>query len=410
MKKYIIKLLSKNKYISRIAKSLILFYNLCICRTISVFVKFDLRVIIFDSYLGKSFSCNPRYIYEEMRGDPYFKDYQFVWVTRKNNKFGLDDNVICVNYKSLKYYYYLSKAKYWVFNSKMPKSLKKNKGQIYLQTWHGTPLKKLARDIEIGSDATFYRSKITWEQMIKGYDDDVKRYDYLISPNHYSTKKFLSAFNIPENKIIETGYPRNDILTNYNLVDVSNIKTRLNIPKDKKVILYAPTWRDNSFSSNGYEFKPKVDFKKWKDELGDDYYVIYKPHYLIVNNINKNEVKDFIYHAKANDNINDLYLISDVLITDYSSVFFDFGILKRPILFYMYDLEEYEQELRGFYFSINNLPGPIIKDENNLINAIENIGTIEDEYVNKYSEFHSQFCYLEDGNASKRVINEVFKK
>jgi len=291
----------------------------------------------------------------------------------------------------------------------MPMYMTKKKNQIYLQTWHGTPLKKLARDIEIGDNATFYRSKMTKAEMVKTYDEDVKKYDYLISPNSYSTQKFISAFGINKERIIETGYPRNDILTNYTKEQVEQIKAKLGIDKNKKVILYAPTWRDNIYNTSGYSFTPDVDFYKWKKELSEEYFVIYKPHYLIVNNIDQDSVKDFVYFAKATDNIQDLYLISDILITDYSSVFFDYSILKRPILFYMFDLEKYSDEIRGFYIDISTLPGPIIENEDELLKSIKNIDKINEEYTLKYDYFTKDIVYLEDGNASNRVIDLVFK-
>ena len=372
------------------------------------FIKVESNMVIFDSFLGKSYSCNPKAIYESMQKDARFKDWKFVWVTRKSVTDSIE-GATKVRYNSIKHLYYLAKAKYWVFNSKMPVYMTKKKNQIYLQTWHGTPLKKLARDIEIGDNATFYRSKMTKLEMVKTYDEDVKKYNYLISPNSYSTQKFISAFGINKERIIETGYPRNDILTNYTKEQVDKIKEKLGIDKNKKIILYAPTWRDNVYDKSGYSFVPDVDFGKWKNELSEEYIVIYKPHYLIVNNIDKDSVKDFVYFAKATDNIQDLYLISDILVTDYSSVFFDYSILKRPILFYMFDLKEYSDEIRGFYIDISTLPGPIIEKEDELLKSIKNINEINEEYKLKYESFVKDITYLEDGNASNRVIDLVFK-
>lgn len=375
---------------------------------LKIFIRVESNMVIFDSFLGKSYSCNPKAIYEAMKKDARFKDWKFVWVTRKSITEPIE-GAIKVRYNSIQHLYYLAKSKYWVFNSKIPVYMDKKKNQIYLQTWHGTPLKKLARDIEIGLNATFYRTKMTKDEMVKTYDEDVKKYDYLISPNRYSTEKFLSAFGVNIDKIIETGYPRNDILSNYTKSQVEQIKERLNIPKNKKVILYAPTWRDNRYNQRGYSFTPKVDFKKWKQELSDEYVVIYKPHYLITNKIDEDSIKDFVYFAKATDNINDLYIVSDLLITDYSSVFFDYLILKKPILFYMFDLKEYADEIRGFYIDISTLPGPIIEEEDILIESIKKINKLEEEYKLKFNSFSEKIAYLEDGNASNRVINLVFK-
>lgn len=371
-------------------------------------IKVDEKMVIFDSFLGKGYSCNPRSIYEEMLSQEKFNDWKFIWVMRKPSSLQLDRGEV-VRYNSLKHFYYLAKSKYWIFNSKTPSYMYKKSNQIYLQTWHGTPLKKLARDIEIGENATFYRTQMSKDDMVKTYDQDVEKYNYLISPNEYSTDKFISAFGVGRDKIIETGYPRNDILTNYDKELVESIKDNLGIDKSKKVILYAPTWRDNIYDVKGYSFTPKVDFKKWREVLGDDYFVIYKPHYLIVNNIDQEGLEDFVYFSKATDSINELYLVSDLLITDYSSVFFDYSILRRPMLFYMFDLDEYDENIRGFYIDINDLPGPIIQDEDVLLSNIKDLDTVVNDYKIKYERFTRQICSLEDGHASERVVDLVFE-
>ena len=238
------------------------------------------------------------------------------------------------------------------------------------------------------------------------YDNDVSKYNYMISPSAFTTEVFQSAFKIDRARLIETGYPRNDILSNYKEHDLDVIKSKLKIPKDKKVILYAPTWRDNSYNLKGYTFKLKVDFKKWQEILGDDYVVIFKPHYLIVNDFDLESVKDFVYFVDPKEDISNLYLIADILVTDYSSVFFDYAILKRPIYFYMYDLDSYRDELRGFYLDIyHELPGEVIEDETILLNKIK----MNNFDFNKLTKFNQRFNNHEDGNASKRVLDILFK-
>lgn len=402
------KISSLKKFLIRILKKIIIFVKWFVDRYIFIFIPVDDQCVIFDSFMGRGYSCNPKAIYEYIRDNEEFSGYKKVWCYRKGNYFTVDDCVM-VKYRSLKYYYYLSKAKYWIFNSKLSPDINKKKDQIYVQTWHGTPLKKLAKDIDIGEDKTFYRSAMSRAEMVKSYEDDERRYDYLISPNKFSTEKFQSAFGVAKEKVLEIGYPRNDVLKNADDEMIREIKEKFNIPLDKKVLLYAPTWRDNVFNAKGYVYKPKADFKKWKEMLSDEWVLIYKPHYLIVNDIEKEELGDFIYSSSNADDINDLYLVSDVLITDYSSVFFDFGVLRKPILFYMYDLQDYKDNLRGFYLDIHkDLPGPIIEDEENLLNSIINIHTIVKDYSKRYEEFYENFCNLEDGNASQRLVDAVF--
>ncbi len=248
---------------------------------------------------------------------------------------------------------------------------------------------------------------MTLEQMKSSYDVDVAKYNYMIAPNTFCMEVFQSAFGIDKERLIETGYPRNDCLSNYDQDGLIQIKKKHGIPLDKKVILYAPTWRDNSFVSKGYTFKLEVDFVRWKEMLGEEYVVIFKPHYLIISKFNMNEVEGFVYKVDAREDISNLYLISDVLITDYSSVFFDYASLGRPIYFYMYDLEFYREELRGFYLDVyTELPGEIYEQEDALLEAI-----CEETYdYEKLTQFNKIFNNKEDGNATMRVIDQVFPR
>lgn len=135
--------------------------------------------------------------------------------------------------------------------------------------------------------------------------------------------------------MIESGYPRNDFLHNDNNNEtITAIKRRLNLPEDKKIILYAPTWRDDQFYAKGrYKFDLDLDLHKLREELGDEYLVILRMHYLVAENFDLGPFEGFAYDFSAHEDIRELYMISDLLITDYSSVFFDFANLKRPMLF-----------------------------------------------------------------------------
>ncbi|HCX63923.1 MAG TPA: teichoic acid biosynthesis protein F, partial [Eubacteriaceae bacterium] len=367
----------------------------------------DDQMVLFCSHLGRNYSCNPKAIYEKMMEEEKDRNYKIVWAFKKKDT-QIPGNPKVVRYGSLKYLYHLSKAKYWVFNAKMPYQFPKKKNQIYLQTWHGTPLKRLARDIESKSER-FYRSQISKDEMTKSYVLDARRYDYMISPNAFSTEAFQSAFGLKREVLVETGYPRNDVLVNTSSEEIERIKEKHGIPQDKKILLYAPTWRDNHYDTTGYLFRLEVDFKKWKKTLGDDYFVIYKPHYLIYNTSNNSLDPDFGLDASSFEDINDLYLVSDILVTDYSSVFFDYGVLKRPMLFYMYDLEDYRDNLRGFYLDIyTELPGPIVTEEDALLEEIKKAGE-DPEYRQKQIErFYEKYCSLSDGRSSEKIIELVF--
>ena len=365
-------------------------------------VKIDDKLIIFASFSGTAYSDNPRYLFEYLRDNDDFTDYRFVWAFRRKR---VVQGAEVVKFNSLTYYYLLSKAKYWVFNAKMAPYYQKKEEQIYLQTWHGTPLKRLGHDL-LDNGKTYYRSQLSYKQMLKGYDEDSCQWDYLISPNSFSSRAFASAFKINQEKMLEVGYPRVDFLVNADSNKCMELKRRYGLPLDKKVVLYAPTWRDDSFGIRGYRFELAVDFYKWKNQLGDDTVILFKPHYLISNVYQvPNNLSDFVYLMAASADINDAYLMSDVLITDYSSVFFDYANLNRPIYFYMYDFEQYEQELRGFYLNVpDELPNDVIRTEKELLRRIK-----EDIFdYDRLQVFNQVFNSWNDGKVSSKVAKRIF--
>lgn len=372
------------------------------------YIPVDDKTVLFVAFHGRGYLCNPKYIHEYMINSEEYKKYNFIWALKKNEFLDIKGAKV-IKYNGIKYLYYLARSKYLVSNCKLPRYIIKKGEQVYLQTWHGTPLKKLAHDINIDDNATFYRTEVSKQEMTDSYDYDVNRYDYLISPNKFSSEKFLTAFKINKDKIIETGYPRNDFLSTISVKEIDKLKEKFNLPKDKKVILYAPTWRDNSYNNKGYIFNLEVNFDLWREYLGDEYVVIFKPHYLIVNKFKEKNLSGFLFNVSENEDINELYAISDMLITDYSSVFFDYSILKKPILFYMYDMEEYKENLRGFYLNIyEDLPGPIITDEYELLSRVKSISKENHSFNEIIDKFNDRFNYLEDGNSTKRVLDKVF--
>lgn len=376
-------------------------------RLVYRFIPCQKNTILFISFHGRGYSDNPMALHQYLTSHQEYSKYRCIYAIKNHKQKNIIiENAKIIEYFSIPYFFYLARSKYWISNCKLPKYVLKKKNQIYLQTWHGTPLKKLAHDIDVPEGTTFYRSEMTVEEMRSTYDNDVSKYNYMISPSSFTTEVFQSAFAINKERLIETGYPRNDILSNFNSNDVETIKEKLGLPNDKKIILYAPTWRDNSYNLKGYTFELKVNFKKWQEVLGDEYVVVFKPHYLIVNNFNLDEVKDFVYYIDPKEDISSLYLIADALVTDYSSVFFDYAILKRPIYFYMYDLESYRDELRGFYLDIyQDLPGDIIEREDDLLQKIKHN---QFDY-SRLKAFNNRFNNHEDGNASKRVIDILLK-
>jgi CDP-glycerol glycerophosphotransferase len=365
----------------------------------------DENTVIFESFGGKNYSDSPKYIYEYMQN--HFPQLNYIWVFNKPK-----DNLIMGNAKKVKkgsaaYYEAYSKAKYWVTNARLPQYLNKKENQEYIQTWHGTPLKRLGNDMKVvrmpGTTTANYK---------KNFHNETMRWDHLVSPNRYSTEIFKSAFWMNEERVWEIGYPRNDVLVNRsNDEDFKNrLRKDLNIPEGKKIIMYAPTWRDDEFIKKGqYLFDLRINLENLQKELGDEYVVLLRMHYLISNALDLKGYEDFAVDVSNYNDISELYLITDALVTDYSSVMFDFGILKRPQFFFAYDIEKYDKGLRGFYMDyMNDLPGEIFTDEFKLAKELKNLDKHKEQYKDKIEQFYEKFCSLETGEASKFIGNYIY--
>ena len=207
-----------------------------------------------------------------------------------------------------------------------------------------------------------------------------------------TTQLFPFSEEGKEQVLLEMGYPRNDDLVKFSDMDCEKARQELRIPKGKKVILYAPTWRENQhLPGEGYQFQLPVDFKRWREVLGEEYVVLFRAHYFISNSFDFEAFQGFVYDVSQMDDINPLYLAADVLITDYSSVFFDYANLRRPILFFMYDYEQYKHEMRDFYFDIHMLPGPVLMNQEEVLKTLKNLPDMVDKYEKKYAEFNNVF-------------------
>ena len=335
----------------------------------SIFIPVKDNVILFESSNGRNYTGNPKYIYEEMVRQGLDKKYKCIWSFQN--------------------------PAIEIFDSRHQYYLRKNKKTKYIQTWHGTPLKKLALDME--------KVNMSGHQNIEKYRENFAKntsaWDYLISQNSYSSEIFKRAFAF-DGEMLEIGYPRNDILINENNeTKINEIKNKLGIDKNKKIILYAPTWRDNEYYDSGvYKFATEMDFNAMKNALSDDYVLIVWEDY-----------EDFVIECNEMWDIQELYLISDILITDYSSVMFDYALLNRPILFFTYDMEFYKDNLRDFYFDINTVPGPLIETTEELVDFIKNNTKEEyfEKYGDKYQAFKEKYNEFDDGNASNNIIKLI---
>lgn len=374
----------------------------------------DKKLAVFCTFSGKGYSDSPKAIYEYMLTEEKYSDYRFVWIFREPENFRwLEENrdTTVVRWASKEYERAMASAGYWIFNYRVSDHVWPKEDQTYVECWHGTPLKRLGYDITAGGNVMN-----TSKEIQRKYDLDSAKFKYLISPSPYCSEKFASAWNLTatgkEDTILEQGYPRNDFLLNHTQADVDDIKARLHITPEeiggRKIVLYAPTWRDNQHDdANGYSYKLGLDFQRLRQALGEDIVVLFRAHYLVASQFDFAAYEGFVYNVSSYPDINHLYLAADLLITDYSSVFFDYANLRKPMLFYMYDLAAYRDDIRGFYIGLDELPGPIVETEDELLRAIPAQLADSSQWDQRYEDFCQKFSHFDDGHASQRALEII---
>ncbi|RIN93000.1 glycosyltransferase, partial [Mammaliicoccus sciuri] len=264
----------------------------------------DDNLIVFETFGGKNYSDSPKYIYEYMLKN--YPDYKYVWILKNPSKSEIPGNPLKIKKGSLEYYKAYSKAKVWVNNARLPLTLSKKENQKYIQTWHGTPLKRLANDMKV-----VRMPGTTTPQYKRNFHMETSRWDYLVSPNHYSSEIFESAFWMDEERVLEIGYPRNDLLVTHANDEefISKIRENVNIPEGKKVLMYAPTWRDDEFIKKGqYLFELKINLENLYESIGDEYVILLRMHYLISNAIDLSGYENFAIDVADYDDMSELYL------------------------------------------------------------------------------------------------------
>ncbi|PAV06301.1 CDP-glycerol glycerophosphotransferase family protein [Methanobacterium bryantii] len=387
--------------IRHIIKKLVILLYLIFLKVLPV----NNNVIFFESSVGRNYSGNPKYVYEEMVDQGLDKKFKCIW-SLENMDIKIPGNAKKIKRTGLSYLYYLAVAKIWICDTRLPAFLVKRPKTTYIQLWHGTPLKKLAMDMDILSMS----EKMELSEYKRLFKENTETWDYLISQSDYTTQRFKSCFDFKK-EILSTGFPRNDVLFKKNdAKSIESIKKKYNIPLNKKVILYAPTWRDDEFYENGiYKFSTQINFDLLKKELDDTHIILVKLHYLVKDPVDWSSYEGFVYKCDHLQDIQELYLISDILVTDYSSVIFDYALLKRPMIIYAYDYQKYKNDLRGFYFNIfEEFPGPVVKNNIDLINSIKNYDC--NCYSKKYNEFLNKFTSFDKGNASSKIVDLILEK
>jgi len=354
--------------------------------------------VLFDSYEGRQFSDNPRAIYEELvrRGS----DLEFMWVVR-DGQVELPEGVTPIRRYGREFFDALARCRYIVTNSHLPSWFERRQGQTVLQTWRGTPLKRVGFDVE---KVPFTRPD-QHERLARA----VARWSHLISPSPWCTSILDGALRF-EGEILEIGSPRDDLLRHAGAERVREIRERLGLPEGKKVVLYAPTWRDDKFYIRGrYRLDLRLDLPHMAEKLGEDYVLMIRKHPSVTDRLPRVGA-DFLLDVSIYPDIQELYLVADMLITDYSSAMFDFAVTGKPMLFFTYDLERYRDEVRGFYFDFEaEAPGPLLRTTEEVVTAVRDADEVRAEYRKAYDAFTARFCPLEDGGAAARAVDRIFR-
>lgn len=352
--------------------------------------------IVYNSFGGR-YSDSPRAIHEALvaRGRPA----EHVWVADPGHAPAFPAGTRTVPAGGPDMVCALESADVVVSNTHLDVEWSKAADTVYLQTWHGTPLKRLHFDVRWAPAGELAR-----------LTRDIGRWDALLSPNADSTPLFRQAFGFT-GEIVESGYPRNDVLSAPGAGGVRRrVRRELGIADSATVVLYAPTWRDDLARTGAGDFALHLDLDELHRRLGPDHVVLLRLHYLVAQRLvagDRAGVRDVSGHP----DISELYLAADVLVTDYSSTMFDFAVTGRPMVFFAYDLADYRDRLRGFYFDLAAIaPGPVVATSAAVADALADLPAVAARHAPAYAAFRARFGHLEDGHATDRVLQRFFPR
>jgi CDP-glycerol glycerophosphotransferase len=351
--------------------------------------------VVFTSFDGRQYSDNPRAIHEELvrRGSPL----EQLWVVR-DGQCEVPETARPVRELSREWYEALGSARYVVTNDHFPSWFRRRPDQVCLQTWHGAPLKP------VGLDVTSRRQQLHPADWPKQIDN----WQYVLSPSRFATPILRQAFGL-ERDPLETGYPRNDVLARPDRDTVgAELRRRLGIEDGKRTVLYAPTFRNRVFDERGnYRLDVRLDLERLRAAVGDDTVILFRKHPYVADPPPSGP-SGFVYDVSRYPDATELLLAADVLVTDYSSIMFDFAITGRPMLFYAYDLDTNGDTSRFYVDYAATVPGPLMRTTDELAGALADVEGVRSSYAARYDEFRRRFCELDDGHAAERVVERVF--
>lgn len=368
----------------------------------------DPNLIVYETRDGKSIVDSPYAMFLYLASNPDFECFKHVWILSSKDK-ELEDSipkrlrnkVSFVYRNTLGYVDVLLKAKYLISNSTFESFFVKRPGQIYINTWHGTPLKSMGFDIP---------GKVSHSQNVLR---NFLMADYILSPNEHTSNVFIKSYklsNLYSGEILEGGYPRIDLTlrSDSNAIVGKMKKFGTEIDANKKTILFSPTWKGSSVNDAQDDVEQIVnETLRLVEEFSNEYNVLVKVHPFAFSNF-KNDKRISEYLVSDLVDANEVLSFIDILITDYSSIFFDYLVTGKPIIFYSWDKDLYNFE-RGMYLEENELPGPTAENLTDLIFLIHNVEKILPNYKNRYDSLAKKMVCYDDGYTTSKYIKYIFK-
>lgn len=346
-----------------------------------------LDAVFFESFYGQNASGNPLALDHAIT--KLRPDLTRYWAVA-DASVAVPEGAIRVIEGSAAWWDARAQARLIVVNDWLRNRFRQRKHQTVLQTWHGTMLKKLALS----------RARLGLRPAVATLRER-SRWDILLAQNDYAARNFRRAYAY-FGPIWEEGYPRDDALLT---ADPSTIRARLGIPDGVRVLLYAPTWRDDR-----PDHVDHLDVSRFAKQLGPDYVVLIRGHSRTLQpgiDVRAGGVIDVTSYPE----ISDLFVAADALITDYSSAMFDYSVTGKPIFFFTPDLDRYQQVLRGFYFDLLPVaPGPLVQDADELVELVRGTDAVQPEFAEKYASWQKKFNPHDDGGAAERVVNRLIRE
>jgi CDP-glycerol glycerophosphotransferase len=328
-------------------------------------------------------------------------DLELIWAV-KDHSVELPDKAVPVLQQSEAWVEALRNSRYVIDNMHQPAFFEKADGQVLIETFHGYPFKSMGHP-------HWERMKFSKARM-DSLDARAAQWDFLVSPAPYATPLLKRDFRY-DGEVLEIGYPRNDVLLSPDAGTLrEQTRRRLGLPDGVTAVLYAPTFRDN-LSQDDFR-APMVDYLDVAsviDALGDDHVILVRGHAFNARMPTRLERRRAVIDVTDYPDVSHLYLASDALVADYSSLRFDYALTDKPMIFLVPDLEEYRDQSRGWLFDFEvSAPGPHVASTDEVIEYLGDPDRLRDEFRTEYKQFHRDFHPLEDGRATHRLVDAVF--